>query len=194
MELALNPETNFTPAQIYSLLERTEGFQGRLPSIRTVQRMVKEFRGEKPSPSWHWSDYQGEDARVILDVLKAINERTWPYPGKPRMLTKEEADWVVKISKVASGLKPMLIFELARTYVVWQQLGATAISLDFFLAMMPWKDKTSLERYLEPGRDEWIEDMEFGLGLSGVVLRLFDDLGADLCHWKRTGKVSERKG
>ena len=184
---------NFSPAQIYSHLESTEEFKGRIPSIRTVQRMVKEFRGEKPPPSWHWSDHQGKDARVVLDVLKAINESQWPYPGEMRTLTKEEADWVVKISNVASGLVPKLVFEVARTYVVWQRLGLSTSWLDFFLAMTPWKDKRSLENYLEPGREQWTEDLKFGWGISSVLRQIFIDLGADINIWMKTGKVSSGK-
>ena len=193
MEQALNAEANFTPAQIYSYLKSTEEFNGRLPSIRTVQRMVKEFRGAEPSPSSHWSDYPWEEARVLLDVLRAVDAPHWQYSGQIRTLTKEEADWVVKISKAAQGLQPKLVFELARTYVVWHRLGLSTTWIDSFLVMTPWNDKRSLENYLEPGQEHWIQEIITGGSFSIVLRQIFIDLGADINRWMKTGKVSSGK-
>ena len=61
-----------TAAEIYRYLHSQEDFRGRLPELRSVQRLVKEYRKERDTQEWHWSNYEPEDARILLDVYAGI--------------------------------------------------------------------------------------------------------------------------
>ena len=59
-------------AEIFRFLDRQEEFRGRLPELRSLQRIVKEYREGTNTQKWHWSDYEPEDARILLDVFASV--------------------------------------------------------------------------------------------------------------------------
>ena len=59
-------------AEIYRYLNLQEEFVGRVPQLRSIQRIVKEYRDQHPVEDWHWSQYPSEDARILLDVMEVV--------------------------------------------------------------------------------------------------------------------------
>ncbi|MCI0865414.1 MAG: hypothetical protein J4N89_02630 [Chloroflexi bacterium] len=69
-----------SPTQILAEISKREEFQGRLPLLRTVQRIVRDHTSAVSTEKWHWTDYSAEDARILLDVYGRINARRNPIP------------------------------------------------------------------------------------------------------------------
>ena len=69
-------DATFTAAQIRQLVEEDERFADRqVPSSRTFERIVKEFRPDDMSGTWRIGQSRGDDARLILNSLRYISLR-----------------------------------------------------------------------------------------------------------------------
>jgi hypothetical protein len=86
-----------------------------LPNIRAVQREVEKVNVEKSTGTWGVEKDNGEDARLILDVLADVIIQT---EGRKTSFTKEEACWVLNLSKVAPDARPYNVWLIAREYMV----------------------------------------------------------------------------
>ena len=131
-ELALR---DHTPSQILRKLERKKRYKGRLPVLRTIQRIARELTFDDYSGRWSLKDYDGEGGRLILDVLGKLlsNSR-----GKEGQFTKAEANWVLKIRQAAPDLDLWKAWLLARLYMLRERNNADTDDLDAFLALTPW--------------------------------------------------------
>lgn len=160
----------FTPSQIHKALEQMEQYHGRVPNLRTVQRIVRAYRTEPQL--WHWSDYKSSDAHAILSVINAMaDQRTGilgatyfrhPYyllhgeDAEAPLFGKEEADWIVNISRASPGMDPLLLYWLAQSYALHDKMSTDKAGLDMFLAMAPWQNVESWERYIEAVDTNWV--------------------------------------
>ena len=148
---------NWTPSQIHTDLERKLKAQDRLvevPSLRTVQRIVKDVEIRDTSGTWRPADDEAEDARLILEVLANIIIYS---SGKKRSFSKAEARWVLKIRKLASDADAVKVWRLARTYMVYESQGnASTEDLDAYLAFAPWRNKNHLLHYVYAAVKGWI--------------------------------------
>ena len=167
-----DPNTPRTAAEIHRLLGQKEEFQGRVPSRRTVERIVHELAQQRSPATWHWSDYGAEDARILLHVMDELIEHhlepddpdlgrviiaaTPDFFRSALISSKEGADWIVRIARVAPGLLPEQVYMLSLAYLVHHQVGASTSGLDTYLAMQPWKDVETAVRYLQALRDKII--------------------------------------
>ena len=167
-----DPNTPRTAAEIHRLLGQREEFEGRVPSRRTVERIVHELAQQRLPAPWHWSDYAPEDARVLLNVMdelvggniesddpdlaRDILEAIPDFYRSSLIDSKEIADWIVRIGKVDPALHPFMVFMMAHVYVLHQRVGASTSGLDTYLAMHPWKDEESAVRYVQALGDKLI--------------------------------------
>ena len=148
---ALAITTDWTPAQIYR--EIGERDQSRV-SRRTVERIVKENRVKDETGPWLMKETDGEDARLILNVLAGV--MTWSK-GYRQSITKAEAEWILRISKAAPGLSTRNIWLVAATYRSRDHRGADTTDLDAYLSFMPWLDEEALSRYKSAVKSGWIK-------------------------------------
>ncbi len=152
----------WTPSQILKYLdgELAEDDKGRLPpDIRTIQRIVKEVAIPDTSGTWSITDNEGEDARLVLDILAAniVSKQGFMYPDMKRKFTKAEAQWIIRLRKAAPDAPAKIIILLFQLYMRREAKGITdTADLDGYLAFTPWRDKDCLRLYKRVVVNGWI--------------------------------------
>ena len=146
------------PSQIHTSLSREGRYRSRVPSLRTVQRMVAELKGPDDSSAWSLSHADdGGDARLILEALAAvvINSK-----GLKLTLSQAEATWVLRIRRAAPGLGPWRAWILTTLYMGRERRGVSdTTDLDSFLAFAPWRPGEAYERYRAAVDRGWIAEL-----------------------------------
>src|SRR5262249_23598131 len=154
-------------------------YADRLPTLRTVQRIVSERTPRDNSGPWTLGTADTVHARVVLDVLAAVVDET---EGHNASFTQEEAKWGVQVSAVAPDLPPYERWRIARLYMGRASRGEPMDDLDGFLAYAPWRDgEAGWKRYNDAVEAGWVRhvphflssNLEHGLreGLFSSVLR-----------------------
>ena len=93
-------------------LRRDPRFRGRvLPSERTVQDIVRELTPADPSDPWRLGDATPEEAALILPALGQTMYRDGHVP----MLSRAEAEWLVRIRTAVPRVSPRRAFDIAIT-------------------------------------------------------------------------------
>lgn len=133
------------PAQIHKHLSQQEKFNGRVPSQRTIERSVKRGTSIDKSGRWSLVDSTGDDARTVLNVLRGVIRRS---DRRITYFTKDEADWVLKVSKAAPGLDSFCVWLLVKLYqrrLVDKNIDTG--DLDAYIAFTPWEGAAQLAVY-----------------------------------------------
>jgi len=163
-------------AQIHAQL--VDEFGEWVPSVRTVQDIVKEVKVHDSSDRWSLVNSDPGTVGIVLPVLAAVIRRS---KGR-RFLTTAEARWVVRVRKAAPDLPAIAIYQLARLYMQRQESGHSVADLDSFLAFAPWRGRAFWNSYKEAAEERWIErpilpwtfgqyrDMLHRLGLTDASL------------------------
>ena len=125
--------------------------KGDVPSVRTVQSIVSEYRLPGPSDPWSLADAQGDEAELVMPILQEVIEHT---EGRVCQLTSAEAEWIAAIRRIErepypQGLSPWDIYLLAREYVLLKERGEPTTGVDAFLAFTPWQSLEAAFRYRE---------------------------------------------
>lgn len=158
-EIEFRAMEGWTPIQIYEKLEmkhKNEKLEGTLPSLRTVQRVVKDVTVEDRSGTWNLSDCKGEDAKLILEVISELVIQT---DGKVCSLTKAEAEWIVKIRKAVPDMKLYSTWAMARLYLIQESSGLKEFqALDNYLSFTPWRSKYHNYFYSKAISEGWIKE------------------------------------
>jgi hypothetical protein len=139
--------------------------QEDVPTKRTVQRMVNDYRGPLGEP-WTYKDSTGEDARIIVNVLRSLIINTM---GEKTSLTKAEAEWVLRLGKVFPNMKPGAIWILATTCLTREAMGEEPESLTSYLAMAPMRDALA---ELDPPRLSFWDPNRFEMWGKSATERL----------------------
>ena len=169
-QLALT--TDWTPAQILRDIEGKKELSDKVPNLRTVQRITKDFRAEDNSEPWSLRDSDGDEAKLILEVRRELI-RYWNHPTKRiQRLSKQEARWVVKVRKAAPELDTRAVWLVALMYSLRETGEISTEDLDDYLAFAPWKDTQHFDEYKQWIRMGWIS-------LPPLSDQLVDDLRPD---------------
>ena len=197
IQLARDPN-NYSKAQIHKALVQLFG-EDRGPSERTVARLVDKARGEHPPQPWHWSDFPPDGARILLAVTDAIIESAlaidsgedapllaqiigkWPgHFQRAYIGDKQHAEWVVNIARVAPKLHPLGVHWIATMYVLHEQKQLPTHGIDTFLAMHPWRDPASAQRYLSALQNGQIPEVgPYGAPLIETVIGIAKSASAN---------------
>jgi hypothetical protein len=140
-----------------------------IPSLRTVQNIVADLKSPKKSDPWSLADAGTDEAALVMPVWREVVEYT---QGKVSHLTKAEAEWIVKIRRVApelwpDGLSFWHIYLLAREYVLLTDLKKPTTGPDAYLAFAPW----------ESGKAPFVYEEAVRKGL--IPARLITELGTE---------------
>ena len=139
-ELALT--TDWNAAQIFKDLDLQFKERKGVPTKRTIERFVKEYRATDKSQPWTVEDSDPEDAKLILEWLASFN-------GFGKGLKKAEAFWHLKIQRIAPDLSWVRAGVLANLYRIRTAKEASTEELDAYLGFAPWRGAEALERYKE---------------------------------------------
>ena len=130
-----------TPAEIYRHMQLEPQFNERenLPSLRTIQRVVEDSITKDTTATWTIGsvkvDVQNislDDARLILDILRSVFLLT---RGRKRSFTIKEAQWVLKVAKLAPGLFHETIWTMVQNYMYNEAEGIDNENLDIEVAL-----------------------------------------------------------
>ncbi len=188
-------------AAIARALGVDQRFAARAPSERTVQNVVRELSPPDPSEPWSLADAaDGEEAAMVLPVLAAVIRES---AGKVSMVTRSEAGWIVKLSRVAGDLPAWALYRLAGKYQRCQVSGRPTRALDILVAFAPWRGSGAWERYGSALADELlIAHMRSGPVYDRIELALRSrdcsllpsrrELTAAVRGAKRTARLSRR--
>ena len=147
-ELALT--TDWNAAQIFRDLNLH--FKEQMPTQRTIERFVKEYRATDKSQPWTVEESDPQDAKLILEWLASFN-------GFSKGLTKVEAFWHLKIQRIAPDLSWVRAGVLANLYRIRTAKEASTEELDAYLGFAPWRGAEALERYKEMVGAGWVKPM-----------------------------------
>lgn len=117
-----------------------EEFGANAPSVRTVQAIVRDYRANEEGTAgiepWSLSKAaDGEEARLVLEVLDAVIEQT---EGRRRTLTEGEAAWVLKLRRAAATLPQWDVYRLSRLYLQRVAAKEGTGDLDAYIAAEAW--------------------------------------------------------
>jgi len=178
----------YTPAQIERELSQMPQYATRLPTIRTIQRIVADVKDV--SPEWSIATADPADLPLVVGVLPELVEQTG---GRRLAFTTSEAAWVARVRRAAPDLAAKWALWLAAyKYLTRDQKKEPTTDLDLLLAFAPWRDDASFQRFVAAIPQEWVQ----GPGIQGGVM--------DACRMEaeRTGRtlqevleqVREKKG
>lgn len=124
-------------------METPEHLFDQIPTLRTIQRYVKQYgslRGEK----WQITDCDNpEDATIVLEALRVLT--TWtPIARKNPTISKELANMVIAIKKAAPGLPPYTTINLASLYL----LADATDDIHILLAFKPYENAYFYSAYV----------------------------------------------
>lgn len=102
----------FSPARAVQRLDQEAQLTGRVPSLRTVQRVASELRPPDTSDTWRLVEADPDEARLVLPVLGALIEA-----GSMTSITQETARWIARIQRAAPGLAPLDVARFALRYL-----------------------------------------------------------------------------
>lgn len=132
----------YSPSQIYKHLEAQKCFKP-MPTLRTIQRMVKEIAPPDLSEEWSLADAEPEDARFVLDLLAVL---TRVSEGRTT-LSRAMAEWALKVRKAAPSLPIYRTYEFAMEYRRQMEQRESTRDLDLFLALTPWESTDDADAY-----------------------------------------------
>jgi len=146
-----------------------EEFGANAPSVRTVQEIVREYRENEEGTAgiepWSLSKAaDGEEARLVLEVLDAVIEQT---EGRRRTLTGGEAAWVLKLRRAATTLPQWNVYCLSRLYLQRVAAKKGTGDLDAYIAAEAWLPE-KMGRYSAFVARGWVPEPPW-------ILRPFDE-------------------
>jgi hypothetical protein len=148
----------FTPTQIERTLQAKrqllEKWGTNVPSLRTVQRVVREMSPKETSRPWTLDESDGlepDTLRAVLDVQRTVIERT---RGRRISLTVAEVGWIARLHSAAPELDSWDLFWYTSLYL-GRGKGQT-VDLDSLVAFRPWRDEEAAKRYQVALDEAWV--------------------------------------
>ncbi|MFL5760327.1 MAG: hypothetical protein ACJ8F2_01225 [Xanthobacteraceae bacterium] len=110
------------------------------PSLKTIQRRVKQIPPVNDADPWSFRDADPEEARLVLPVLEYVFART---DGRV-WFSRELASWISRLRTAAPAIPPWIAYVFAGAYqaAAAQQSDAQLLetrALDWLLASRVWE-------------------------------------------------------
>ena len=145
-EIEARARQGWSPAEIHGHLS-AEILKGKKdpPDIRTIRGIVKEVKESDTSGTWSIVDCEPEEGRIVLDFLADCTDEC---PTPFGTLSKTEAEWVVRLRKLAPDASHRVIETLMHQYLSRLARGRRHFrDLDAYLAFRPWESSCRLREY-----------------------------------------------
>ena len=154
---------NLTPRQILTKLkgELPSSLEdSKLPSVKTVERIMKEHRISVDSEKWDWTSDSASDAKLVIEILPQIANLT---EGEKVSFTASEAASILRVRKVAPDLDMPWVWYVSFMYRWYEEAKWPTHDLDMFLALAPWREEESwrMAAYEKMIGDAWISELGF---------------------------------
>lgn len=152
-------EPRWSAGQIYEqlLLEYDENkLKSPPPSKRTVERIVKEWRGVDLTGPWNLYTAAPEDVPLVLPVLAAVINWT---QGAITSLTNGEARIIANIRSVAPDFGLVDSFLWARLYRRRIENNEPTDDFDAYLSYAPWRDENRRALYRKAVEQGWVREV-----------------------------------
>jgi hypothetical protein len=134
------------PAQIEAALRGDRSLTGRVPSRRTIQRVVRDLAYTDESEPWRLdATLSPEDAQWLIQAAAHVTI----HSRAARALTVAEGEWVLAVGHAAPSLPVGTALAIAREYLRRAEKRQPTGDLDVYLAAAPWAHKRTRKRYLE---------------------------------------------
>ena len=201
-EIEAKARHGWTPKQIVGHLKEKAQKEPKYhpPDPRTIRDIVKDVRLSDTSGAWSITDGEPEEARIVLDFLadEMLEDPYWI-----RALSRAEAEWVVRLSRVAPGASSTIICTLKNQYMSRKAKGiAHTRDLDTYLAFRPWESSDRLKLYkravwlgfvpMVPPWEALVEELSAGKDydprFAGTVNGI-DEFERDICARYRGGEA-----
>ena len=138
-------------AEIHRHLEASDRFAGRkLPTVRTIQRIVNDLGPADPSGPWQLDKAEPGTERLVLDVLAEVVHFS---RGRRQYVTNDEAEWIVRLDRATrpreEGNYMMLmdLYALVRQYMARIARGEATTDLDLYIAFRQLGDRNPHRSY-----------------------------------------------
>jgi hypothetical protein len=110
-------------ASARAIIEELNGdrrYAGRVPEERTIQQIIRPFRGDRRDPSGQWSlaAVAPRDAGAASLVLDALQAAYVASDGRVTTVTNAEAEWIERIARARPDLPPEDWYAYARMFLV----------------------------------------------------------------------------
>lgn len=123
-------------AQIERQLQRNDAFSGRLPDVRTFQRIAKEYAPPDDSAPWTLDESEPEHIAAGLDMLGYFS---YENPrGQPLEVSRQFVATVARLRRGRPDMPLYLQWLVATEYANSKDSGVTA-SINAFVALAPWR-------------------------------------------------------
>jgi len=140
----------YTPAQIERALSARPELASRVPTVRTIQRVLVDRRVAAAN-SWRLRPVEPDPA-IVLRVLGVSLMDGWALA-----MSALEARWVTAIALAAPDMPPLLVRRAARLYLLEMEQDGDTLALDRLLAVAPWRGRAQ-------------EAVALSLGLPGAAV------------------------
>lgn len=134
----------YEPIQIYRYLEEKPELRDKLPSLRTVQNIVRDMSLSDRSDVWTLAKSDVDTARAVAYVLPLVVEFS---NGRITSFTQAEANWLAKVHTLAPDCPPHILYIVAKQYMRREHIAQPTVDLDLYLACAPWRGEAHARRY-----------------------------------------------
>ena len=115
-------DLGYSGAAIERLLSADPDYADRLPSLRTVQDIIKDMWNTEEPEWWSVAQATPDEARLVLPVMlyraRYLRKLDPDYNMLPLRLAKGLAHWIAKVRGVAINLTPSEAYKLALRYYI----------------------------------------------------------------------------
>lgn len=143
----------WTPAQIEKWLNDDDRFKGKVPTLRTIQRIVRDILPLETSGEWRLLDSEPSDVALVVETLGAAIVQSG---GRVTSFSRDLADLIVRIRRAAPDLGLHAVYLLASHYSLALQRGWQTAGIDALLALAPWKGPEAEEQFQHALAVGWI--------------------------------------
>jgi len=173
----------WTSAQIFRAISEDPKFTAKMVHKRTVERIVKEIRVDDASERWNLASSDGEDARLVLEAKEGY---FFQYGRNVEWISKEAADWIVRILRAVPDLPREIAWLVGQVYRSKVNLEKDTRDIDDYLTFAPWRSPDHYRLYYSA--------CELGqIGRPPLWELLVEEHNPDLSWPEKKGLISRRR-
>lgn len=153
--------------EIFEAIESDHRWVDGQVTLRTVQRYIRELRGDDDQPTWSIDGPYAEPALPVITVLGWLVQVTG---GRATKIGLSHARWIQRVQSANPKLPPHVTWRLAQRFMARRAQRESIEDLELWMAMFDEPYPSGLEwikRYVEIHLDKWpTEDIPLAIDTS----------------------------